>query len=362
MLLCGLAALAAPFSATAQTAANPPDPTLETMPAIVLMLPAESTPFGRAATAVREGFFAAHAAAGAPVAIQVEEIEETPARVAAVIGAARARGARLIVGPLTRDAVDALARAGGAALPVLALNLPSSGVALPPSMRALGLAVDEEARSAVRRLLRELAPGFTPDDASAYAVVTGAGGLERRIGDAFAEALREAGERVQRVPFTLKGAALAETGKRLAERRWRAILLALSAGEAAALRPWLPADVPAVGTSRLNLTDASAAGLVQDLEGVHFVDMPWLVEPDHPAVMVYPRAATPYTAELERLYALGIDAYRVAAEWMQGRERFELDGVTGWLRADPAQRGRIERMPVLAVFANGKVERRDVLR
>jgi hypothetical protein len=98
------------------------------------------------------------------------------------------------------------------------------------------------------------------------------------------------------------------------------------------------------------------------MEGIAFVDMPWLIEPDHPAVMTYPRAATPYSAELERLYALGIDAYRVAAEWLKGGQRFELDGVTGRLRVDPVLAGRVERLPSLAVFVDGRAERRDVLR
>jgi len=78
--------------------------------------------------------------------------------------------------------------------------------------------------------------------------------------------------------------------------------------------------------------------------------------------MVYPRPSAPYSAELERLYALGIDAYRVAAEWMKGSQRFELDGVTGRLRIDPALAGRVERLPTLAVFVNGRAEKRDVLR
>jgi outer membrane PBP1 activator LpoA protein len=59
---------------------------------------------------------------------------------------------------------------------------------------------------------------------------------------------------------------------------------------------------------------------------------------------------------------LGIDAYRIAAEWIKGRQRFEIDGVTGRLRVDPDLAGRVERSPSLAVFVNGKAERREVVR
>jgi uncharacterized protein len=357
-----MVALAASLSAAAQETANPSAAAQETLPSIVLVLPGESTPFGRAADAVRSGFFAAHAAAGAPMAVESQETDETPLAMTAAIDAAASRGARLVVGPLTRDAVDALVRAGGARLPVLALNVPSPSGPLPPMMLALGLRVEDEARAIVRALLRESPPGATTAPTLPFAVIAGSGVLERRAGAAFAAAARESGRRAETLELSLKQEQLVALGKRLAAQPWRAILLALNAGEAAALRPWLPAEVSAVATSRVHLSDAAAVGIAQELDGIYFVDMPWLVEPDHAAVMTYPRPLTPYTAELERLYALGIDAYRVAAEWLKGSGRFEMDGVTGWLRVDPALGGRVERSPAMAVFANGKAERRDVLR
>lgn len=329
---------------------------------MVLLLPGEATPFARAAEAVRAGFFAAHAAAGAPMAIESRESDETAAGVGSAIEAAARRGARLVVGPLSRDAVDALARSGGAGLPVLLLNTPSTDAPLPPAMLALGLRIEDEARSIVRLVLRQPLAADVASAALPFAVVVGGGALERRAGAAFFAAARQYGRPAQMLEFSLRKERLEELTLQLAGRAWQAILLALDAGETAALRPWLPAGAIVVATSRVHLNEPSAIGLAQELEGIAFADMPWLVEPDHPAVMVYPRAATPYSAELERLYALGIDAYRVAAEWLKGGQRFELDGVSGWLRVDPALAGRIERLPVLAVFANGKAERRDVLR
>ena len=57
-----------------------------------------------------------------------------------------------------------------------------------------------------------------------------------------------------------------------------------------------------------------ARGAGVDLADVRFVDMPWLLQPDHPAVMVYPRPDCARADDLERFYALGIDAFRVAQE------------------------------------------------
>ena len=48
--------------------------------------------------------------------------------------------------------------------------------------------------------------------------------------------------------------------------------------------------------------------------------------------MVYPQPRTPLPVDYERLYALGIDTYRIATVLvqMQGdRSRLTLDGVTG---------------------------------
>ena len=53
---------------------------------------------------------------------------------------------------------------------------------------------------------------------------------------------------------------------------------------------------------------------------------------------------------------------QAAAEWLKGKQRFEIDGVTGRLRVDPALVGRVERLPTMAVFVDGKAERRDVMR
>ena len=66
----------------------------------------------------------------------------------------------------------------------------------------------------------------------------------------------------------------------------------------------------------------------------------WLLQPDHPAVMVYAgaNAAPPAATDTERLYAFGIDAYRLATALLNGTDlaREALDGVTGriWLGAD----------------------------
>ena len=83
---------------------------------------------------------------------------------------------------------------------------------------------------------------------------------------------------------------------------------------------------------------AYASGLVferpspavaRDLDGVRVVEIPWLLTPDTPQIALLPRRDFE-SAALARLYALGIDAYRVAAAFNNGPpSRFEIDGATG---------------------------------
>lgn len=339
----------------------PPKP-----PTIALILPAQSTPFARAAETVRQGFFAAQAVSGTNATIQLVELEEGPAQLAAAFRSARDRGADIAVGPLTRDAVNALGSGRVAApLPVVTLNLPESDVGLAPHVLAFGVSIELEARQIVAAALRELPmppPIGAPPAAPRFMVIVGESPLARRMGNAFRDALREAGQAATLYPMRVSYDTLQALSDAIAAARLEAVFLALEARDAAAVRPRLPPALRLYATSQVNLGGAEAALLAPELEGVNFVDMPWLLEPDHLAVVVHPKPERALSGELQRLYALGIDAFRLAIEWVQGRHSFGLDGVTGALGVDRDRSARVERVPTLAVFRNGKVERRGLAR
>jgi outer membrane PBP1 activator LpoA protein len=197
-------------------------------------------------------------------------------------------------------------------------------------------------------------------------VVQSASALGRRAGEAFAAAWKERGGQVRVVEFppdagdpdaldALRASLAAQTVPGAPDAAGgSAIFLAADADEARRVRPYL-GSVPTYATSRIN--DGRRGGLSDiDLDGIHFVDMPWLLEPDHPAVMVYPRPGDITNPDLQRLYALGIDACRLARIFVQGPPpdgRISLDGVTGALRlrASPGRPGRaVEREPLGASF------------
>jgi len=87
--------------------------------------------------------------------------------------------------------------------------------------------------------------------------------------------------------------------------------------------------LPIYATS-LSVNPRAEAVVNVDLQGVRYVEMPWFISPDHPAVMAYPQPKVPMSVESERLYAFGIDAFRIALLITKGDPRKSyIDGVTG---------------------------------
>jgi hypothetical protein len=93
---------------------------------------------------------------------------------------------------------------------------------------------------------------------------------------------------------------------------------------------------------------------------VRLLDLPWIVLPDHPAVMVYPRPLdTEQPLDMDRLYALGIDAFRVARELaLRDGSPFGIDGVTGRLDVVAGPGGQLQLQRIEAADKFG----REVLR
>lgn len=290
-------------------------------PHIALLLPTKSKIFARHAAALRDGFLAAAKAQGKALL----PLREYP--VSGDVGdaldsyrAAAGAGAKVIVGPLTRDAVTALAFGEPVPVPTLALNVPDQTGRAPENLYMLSLQVESEARQAAQLAHR--------DNRRRALIIAGGNPVQRRMQSAFAAEFTRLGgsvlaESIPPDPVRLKTALRAEADM---------AFLALDHSEARAARPYL-GSMPAYATSSVHAGDRGAL-VAFDLSGVTFVDMPWLIEPDHPAVMGYPRMDAG-TAEMERLYALGIDAWRIAQLLLTGARDLRLDGVTGELTLGP---------------------------
>jgi uncharacterized protein len=331
---------------------------------IALLLPLNSGTLGEAADAVRAGFMAAWERERNGIAVDVLGTDDTPADVLVRYRDATARY-DIIVGPLSRTGVTAVAQSGVVSKPTIALNGPDNpgGVesALPSQMLSMGLSLDDEAR--------QVADWASADGnfQKAFVIFTDMP-WQRRAATAFAVRWQRHGFEVESMEIGTSGGyldwrRLAQLKKQLHSGPSALLFAALDAWQARQLRQTVGDDIPLYGTSQMNpfaLADWPSADRMTDMNGAHLLDIPWQLDADHPAAMIYPRPVVDpdkkRSADIERLYALGIDAYRVAREIAMGNTMFELDGVTGKLSV---QFGRgdthFERAAEHAIYSNGEV-------
>lgn len=311
------------YGATPATATESPSAAVTP---VALLLPLQSSTLGKFADFVRQGVLAAAKSdSHAQLAINVYATAGDPNGTLAAYERALADGNRLVIGPLTRDGVAAVVRRVQPGVPVLALNALEQNPTLPENVYVFSLQVETESRQIARMV-------FADGRRSVLTVADGS--LQaRRVQSAFAEELGRLGGRVTaQFAYSTAMADLLALRESANSGHADAVLLVLDAPRARLIRPYVDGPVQVYATSQVfdgpteRLRDA-------ELNGVRFVDMPWLLQPDHPAVMVYARPDTPapVASDSERLYAFGIDAYRIAVDLLRDARiaREPLDGVTG---------------------------------
>ncbi|MDO9371054.1 MAG: penicillin-binding protein activator [Gammaproteobacteria bacterium] len=376
-------------TAPVKPAENPGADTGSATP-IALLLPL-SGPLAAAGSAVRDGFMAAaNAQTGGPV-VRVYDVGaanagESSVEVLAVYQQARQEGAAFVVGPLDKDGVKALYTLGPLPLPTLALNYNEDSGVLPANLYEFGLAPEDEASQAAERAWL--------DGHTRALVLTPEGEWGERILRAFRDHLERLGgivvahqsyapeaqdvagpirklldyrtaEEVAKVARkdarkgTSKDASKDKKEKPTRRQDADFIFLAALPNQARIIHPQLryyyAFDLPVYATSHLYGAKPDPDP-DQDLDGIFFSDMPWVLADDTPQkalsdALLAQKGETFYA--LRRLYALGVDAYRVIEQLPRLRnssaERFE--GDTGSLRLDEAH--RLRRQPIWARFENG---------
>jgi outer membrane PBP1 activator LpoA protein len=324
---------------------------------IALLLPFEGD-FHEAAAAVRDGILAAHFANRQREQISIRSYDTGgDARQAnAAYEQAVADGAEFIIGPLTKDAVDAIASRWSLPVPTMALNVGERNG--PDNFYQFGLVPEDEAEQVAERAW--------VDGLTRAAVIAPAGPWGSRLMEAFEERWRELGGEVvatasydaQKNDFSAPLRNLlaldasdrrhrqlvATLGVRLefTPRRRQDIDFIFLAGfprQVRLLKPQLnfhhAASLPVYSTSHL-FSGTVAPQLDRDMDGVMFGDMPWVLDGLQPASL------SRHDGQLRRLVALGTDAYNVIPYLRllkrYPEERFE--GGTGILRVDADNRLR----------------------
>ena len=346
---------------------------------IALLLPLTGA-YAKAAEAVRDGFLAAYfqdKQNGAAPSIKIYDTGETPADAAQLYERAVADGADVVVGPLAKEGVAALKQAVTLSTPILALNYTDEDQAVPANLYQFGLSPEQEAREVAERAWLDghvQALAVTPSGDWGSRVLhafqtrwqelggrlVGAQTYENNVND-FSAPLRHllniaASESRARALRT----ALQTDLKFEPQRREDAdfIFMAAFPRQARQIPPQLKffyaGDLPIYATSHI-YEGRPDPDKDRDLDGVMFADMPWLLKKEeNDPLRSAVNQAWPNQAGLRRLYALGVDAYRLAPYLKLAHigSNDAVDGATGRLTIDNDH--RVHRTLMWARFSRGE--------
>jgi outer membrane PBP1 activator LpoA protein len=263
-------------------------------------------------------------------------------------------GAQLVIGPLQKEAVAQLLRAGELPVPVLALNQVEIETIPPDNLFMFSLSPEDEAQQAAERIW--LDGGRRP------LLLVPASPWGERMADAFTRRWADLGGSVAGLAryddnghdHSAAITALLHIDRSIARHRqlegWLgrrlefepsrrddadAVFVAANPVQMQGIRPQLAfhrgGDLPVYSTSHAWSGQLSASQ-AEDMRGILLADIPWLVAPD-PAIS----ASLPDSVGgLGRLFAMGMDALRLAPQLRRLQSsRFEsLDGSTGNLYMD----------------------------
>ncbi len=265
---------------------------------------------------------------------------------------AMADGAQMIVGPLTRDEVNAVSNQAEVNVPVLFLNRGQNAPA--PGNLSFALSPDEEGWISADR--------FANRNQMSVIIFTQRDDTAQRTVAAFKDQYKIRGGQII-AEHMVEGEALELPAKITAllagnDANASAIYIALKAPQARALMTQIKisslASAPKLAAS-LILNGASAS---QDavLDGIEMPELPWLLNQYNGLANADSVAKNmpSIRGPAQRLFAFGADAWQLSAylDRLQKDAGFMLAGATGNLRVDSM--GNVQRDPAWAVFSGGR--------
>jgi outer membrane PBP1 activator LpoA protein len=326
---------------------------------IAVLLP-QSGPLAPVAGAIRDGLVTSRFALDPAARPQLRFYDASdPAEVWPLYSRAVDEGAELVIGPLQKDAVAQLLRAGELPVPVLALNQVEIGAVLPSNLYMFPLSPEDEAEQVAERIWL--------DGARHPVVLVPQGAWGERMAEAFSRRWTGLGGVSNVGRYDDQGhdhsaaiTALLHIDRSVARHRqlenWLgrrlefeptrredadAVFVAASPVQMQGIRPQLAfhhgGDLPVYTTSHAWRGQLSASES-EDLRGVLLADMPWLLAPDQEIVALLPAGS----GGLARLFALGMDSLRLAPQLrrLQSSRLESLDGHTGNLYMDESNQVR----------------------
>ncbi len=341
---------------------------------VALLLPL-SGPMAQFGHAVRDGFMAAwyeHSARGGhPPVVRIYDTDQD-GDLLALYHLAVEQGAEAIIGPLDKQRVQLLHEQPRLPVPTLALNRSDHEGEAPENLYQFGLAPEDEAHQVAAsawQLRHRQALVLAPAGQANQRIIDAFGSHWQALGGVIAGTAEFSGQHdfsdVIRSSLNLQRSEqraqalrqlLGENIEFTPRRRQDVdmIFLLARAPQARSIKPLLDfhyaADIPVYGISRV-YDGAPNARVDRDLDGVFFVDMPWLLMPANELRQSIEKALP--RPGYQRLHALGVDAFRLYPRLAQlaGIQGSRFYGETGYLKLNG--RREVERELVVAQFRAG---------
>ncbi|WP_129642245.1 penicillin-binding protein activator [Peristeroidobacter agariperforans] len=330
-----------------------------------------------AGMAVRDGFLAAllqQEASRRPM-LNVYDSAEMGATTA--YRKAVADGAQFVVGPLTKEEVTAIATSGEVSVLTLTLNQTADNVSSPPLLFQYSLDPEEEARQVAQRV--------TADGRMRGLVLLPNNEWGQRVFRAFDTELKTLGGQIAGLTFydpsardfsqpitdlllidesraranslfTALGTRMEFEPRRRGDAQF--IFVGAQPVQGRSIRPGLKfhlaGDLPIYATSDIFEPDTQANN---DLEGVIFPDMPWVISPDAASTQLRSALTRHWPVRARgrgRLYAFGFDACRIVPLLKAGQtgSAHAIPGMTGLLSVD--EQGHVKRELDWAKVSGGR--------
>lgn len=311
---------------------------------IAVLLP-EGGKFAEFGAAIRAGLEAANQAELPELRVQLRYYDASdPALARELVQKAADEGAKLVIGPLAKDAVEQLARAEQLPLPVVALNRVATTAHLPPQLLQFSLDPEDEARQAAEQAWA--------DGARIAISLLPQGAWGDRLRDSFRSRWEGLGGRLaghhQYNPETAnQEGAIDQLLELVKDSDLPTALFLVAPGPDKAAKLWPQVRDKRPPQVRVYATSHAYGGRPnpstdRDLVGLTFPDLPWVLLPnsEDPLGMRRLAGAVGNRQGLNlRLFAMGLDAYRIAHEldnWAENPQAI-VGGTTGQLSLGPRQ-------------------------
>lgn len=347
---------------------------------IALLLPMTGK-FNLPAQAIRDGFLAAYYSRNQQneQKIRIYDVGESGENILQVYQTALDNGAKMVIGPLNKDAVVKLAEDASISVPTLSLNYLPENAETTRKLFQFGLSPEEEAMQVAERTWL--------DGHVKAAVLVPSGPWGERVYQVFKQRWEHMGGEIiemqtydaTRNDYSLpikrlldiddsktryrRISTLIEQDVKFTTRRREDIdfiFVAAFPRQARAIRPQLKffhaSEIPVYATSHA-FTGNLNPEKDRDMDGLVFGDMPWVLAETTLHRGMHTKLEGQISAagnNLQRLYALGIDAYNIigALNTLKTYPYERFDGETGSLSLDTQQ--RIRRQLTWVKFRSGQ--------